>query len=164
MDKSNLKNGIISHPGITINDSGRWYHNKIEIININILNYFKKNIYRIDSDYYIHNQFGEKNEFAMLDSVQGFPVQITQILSFQKRLYLIHLDYGDEITIPDENFLYFNDSTLAALLPEKNVLARLNGYAMTSLMKDLDEDKSGRITLGKDHYVIQIGRLEDYFV
>ena len=163
MDKSNLQNGIITHPGIIIDDTGKWYHNGIEIINKNGLNYFKKNIVRIDSDYYIHNQLCEKNEFAVIDSVKGFPLEITQILSFQERLYLIHLDYGEEKTVTVENFLYFNDTTLGIILHDKNVVARLRGFAMTSLMKDLGEDANGRITLGNDNYIVQTGRLEDYF-
>ena len=162
MDRSILKNGIVTHPGIEIDESGIWFHNKIEIQNINILYYFKKNTVRIDSDYYIYNQSGEKKEFAVIESVRGFPVFVTNVVDIKENILLVTLEYGEEKTVPVENLLYFNDTTLAVILPEKNIAARFNGNAMSALMNDLGENTNGMVTIGKNNYLIKTASFKDY--
>jgi len=162
MDRSSLKKGIITRPGIEIDESGIWFHNKIKIENKNILYYFKKNTIRIDSDYYIYNQAGKNIEFAVIESVRGFPIFITHVSDIKENILLVGLDYGEEKTVPFENLLYFNDTTLAAVIPEKNVAARFNGYAMSALMNDLGENKNGMVTIGKNNHLIKTARHIDY--
>ncbi|MDH5655327.1 MAG: hypothetical protein OEZ34_05435 [Spirochaetia bacterium] len=163
MEESYLQNGIITESGIQIDKSGKWFHRNQEITNAGILNYFKRNLFRIQNNYYIHNQFKERNEFSRIQKISGFPIFATGVISTRSELFVIHLDYGEDITVSSESFLFFDETTLGILLKEKNFPARLTGTAMSSLMDYLDENSNGEYTIGDQKIVIPGAKLSDYF-
>ena len=70
----------ISRPGITIDEHDRWWNSTAQIINADVLAYFKRNLHRTDDGaYYILNRFGELREHGFLDAVRGFPILIETI-------------------------------------------------------------------------------------
>ena len=137
-------------PGIFIDESGVWHHRADLITNEGILKYFKQNLHRDSTGYYVLNQFENKMEFAYLDAVRGFPLFVTNLFKADQNHFHGQLDSGENRLILPDDFIYFNETTVAVLLHDRNVACRLTGRAMIDLSDYYYFDENGTLHLQLD--------------
>ncbi|MCR9144803.1 MAG: hypothetical protein NXI24_21375 [bacterium] len=135
-------------PGIHVDAADRWWFGPNQIVNPDVLKYFKANLRRDreGEEYYIVNRFGELLEHASLDRVSGFPLIVETVLVSTGTnaggetipTLDLRLDSRQNISVPADGLTVYDEHTLGILLPERLVPARLGPLAMASLADFLD--------------------------
>ncbi len=144
----------ITHPNVHVDRQGRWSYQEKFLSHEGILSYFKQHLKRNqEGNYYIENTFGKLKEHAYLDSVKGFPLNVTSILptlaneNDSSSLIVLHviLDSGEKLSnIETTSLLILTEDIVAIILKQRGgVPARLNPSAMTSLTDYLYCDPEG---------------------
>jgi len=126
-----------SRSGIKIDPFDHWIYQGLEIVQPDILSYFRQNLHR-DHCYYIHNQFGALIEQGDLDEVKGFPIHATSATLIGAGFKFL-LDSEEYITIPFEAILASEPDCLFFEIPERRVPVRLKASAMTHASNSLEE-------------------------
>lgn len=144
---------IVTNNDIIIKPNGIWTFHGKQIDNPNVLDYFKRNLFRDNTGYYIINKFGKKKEKGILKAVHFFPINVTS-LQLEKKdnafKYFFTLDFGETIESIPENLFFFNEETIALLLnndQDHPLFARLNAIAMTSMIDVLSLDDQNNYLL-----------------
>lgn len=139
-----------TRPNIRVDAQERWWYAETQIINPDVLAYFKLNLRCDDAGrYFIINRFGELLEHGMLDAVAGFPLTIETILpgtqadGHAEPTLELRLDSREALTAPASALTRFDEETLGLRLPERGVPARLGPMAMASLVSLLVETEAG---------------------
>ena len=140
----NEKNRVTDCRDISIDEEGRWFYRDKPITNQDILSYFKRNLHRDATGYFIKNSFGPRVELGYLGPVRGFPLRVVSFdFSGDGERPRALLDSGETFTPSLSELRLLDEETLLLFLPAQGVWARLAAQAMTDLMDLLDE-KDGR--------------------
>lgn len=152
-----------TRPGIRIDAEERWWYGETQIINPDVLAYFKLNLRCDDAGrYFIINRFGELLEHGMLDSVAGFPLTVETILpgtradGYAEPTLELRLDSREALSVPARGLTGFDLTTLGLRLPERGVPARLGPMAMASLVSLLLEVEPDGFALDFPEYDCQV--------
>ena len=130
---------MITYPDLLINEKDEWIFENNKIINDEILNYFKKNLKKDDSGFYIENTFGEKLEIAYLKEVNGFPLQITNVFDINKneKKLKVLIETGIQIEISFNDIKTKNDNCI--YIYYNKIPVRFNSYTMFKFLSEVDE-------------------------
>ena len=130
---------MITHPDLLINENDEWIFENNKIINDEILKYFKKNLKKDDTGFYIENIFGEKLETAYLKEVKGFPLQIKNVFDINKneKKLKVLIETGIQIEISFSDIKIKNDNCI--YIYYNSIPVRFNSYAMYKFLSEVDE-------------------------
>ncbi|MCB1179359.1 MAG: hypothetical protein KDK36_17390, partial [Leptospiraceae bacterium] len=109
---------------IIVNENNRWFFRGNEIIQENVLEFFKKSLFEDDKGIYIHNTHGELSEQGYITSF-GFPLKIINwIQNEDGKMYFV-LDSGETIEPIEINF-YYDSSEKLFCMRKKDKYIKIN--------------------------------------
>ncbi|HMX58503.1 MAG TPA: hypothetical protein PKE49_18390 [Leptospiraceae bacterium] len=149
-----------TRPGILIDEKDRWIYQQAELIQPDILAYFRQNLHRSDRTYFIRNTFGELVEEGELDAVLGFPLHAISAVPQTEDVHFL-VDSGERITIPFSAIYLDRDDCFFFEMPGRGVPVRLTASAMTHVSDTLVDTSPPRWSAG-----VPVSRksLSEYFI